>query len=57
MHYFELTVIDSVEPNQPWTNRHLDRLEAKFLKNWMTMEYNRGMNIRDKTKRNRKTMN
>ena len=57
MQYFELTVIASAEPNQPWTNRNLDRLEAKFLKNLMTMEYNRGMNIRDKTKRNRKTGN
>ena len=57
MQYFELTVIASVEPNQPWTNRNLDRLEAKFQKNLMTMEYNGGMNIRDETKRNRKTGN
>ena len=57
MQYFELTLVASVEPNQPWNNRNLDGLEAKFLKNFMTMEYNRGMNIRDKTKRNRKTMN
>ena len=57
MQQFELTVIASVEPNQPWTNRNLDRLEAKFQKNLMTMEYNGGMNIRDETKRNRQTGN
>ena len=54
MQYFDLTVIASVEPNQPWTCKNLDRLEAKFQKNLMTMEYNGGMNIRDETKRTRK---
>ena len=54
MQYFDLTVIASVEPNQPWTCTNLDRLEAKFQKNLMTMEYNGGMNIRYETKRNRK---
>ena len=57
MQYFELTVIASVEPNQPWTCKNLERLEAKFHKDLLTMEYNGGMNIRDETKRNRKNGN
>ena len=53
MKYFELTIIASVEPGHPWTNRKLDELEGKFQKNLMTMEYNGGMNIRDEVKRRR----
>ena len=53
MKYFELTIIASVEPGHPWTNRKLDELEGKFQKNLMAMDYNGGMNIRDEVKRRR----
>ena len=53
MKHFQLTIIASVEPSKPWTQQNLDRLEAKFQKNLMTMDYNGGINIRDETKRNR----
>ena len=51
MKYFELTIIASVEPGKPWTQTNLDRLEAKFQKNMMAMDYNGGICIRDETKR------
>ena len=44
MEYFELTIIASVEQGQPWTQQNLDRLEAKFQKNLMCMDYNGGIN-------------
>ena len=51
MKYFELTIIASVEPGQPWSQQNLDRLEAKFQKNLMCMEYNWSFNIKDDIKR------
>ena len=54
MRHFDLTVIASVQPGQPWTQVNLDRLEGKFQKNLMSMDYSGGMNIRDETKRKRK---
>ena len=53
MQHFELTIIASVQSGQPRTQDNLDRLEGKFQKNLMCMDYNGGMNIRDKTKRRR----
>ena len=53
MKYFELTIIASVEPGQPWSQQNLDRLEAKFQKNLMCMDYNGGINLRDESKRGR----
>ena len=32
MKHFQLTIIASVEPDQPWTNRKLDELEGRFQK-------------------------
>ena len=32
MQHFELTIIASVQPGQPWTQDNLDRLEGKFQK-------------------------
>ena len=54
MKHFELTIIGSVEPNKPWTQANLDKLEAKFQKNMMCMDYNGGINLRDETKRTRR---
>lgn len=55
MKYFKLTIIASVEPGKPWTQKRLDQLEGNFQKNLMSMDYNGGMNIRDETvRRNRK---
>ena len=55
MKYFNLTMIASVEPGKPWTQKRLDQLEGNFQKNLMSMDYNGGMNIRDETvRRNRK---
>ena len=54
MRHFDLTVIASVQPGQPWTQVNLDRLEGKFQKNLMSMDYNGGMDVRDETKRIRK---
>ena len=53
MKHFKLTIIASVEPGQPWTNKKLDELEGRFQKNLMAMDYNGGMNIRDEVKRRR----
>ena len=39
MQHFQLTIIASVEPGKPWTQENLDRLEAKFQKNLMCMDY------------------
>ena len=50
MRHFELTVIANIQPGQPWTQDNLDRLEGKFQKNLMSMDYDGGMNIRDETK-------
>ena len=53
MKNLELTIVASVEPGKPWTNRKLDELEGRLQKNLMTMDYNGGMNIRDEVKRRR----
>ena len=53
MKHFQLTIIASAEPGQPWTNKKLDELEGKFQKNLMAMDYNGGINIRDEVKRRR----
>ena len=53
MKHFQLTIIASVEPDQPWTNKKLDELEGRFQKNLMTMDYNGGIDIRDEVKRRR----
>ena len=54
MQYFNLTVIASVEPGQPWTQQKLDQLEGDFQKRLMCMDYNGGMNTRDGNLRTRK---
>ena len=51
MRHFELTIIASVEPGQPWTQKKLDDLEGKFQHNLMTMDCHGGINIRDENKR------
>ena len=53
MQHFQLTIIASVEPGKPWTQENLDRLEAKFQKNLMCMDYNGGINLRDESRRKR----
>ena len=54
MKYFKLTIIASVEPGQPWSQKQLDRLEGDFQKRLMCMDYNGGMNRRDEVLRTRK---
>ena len=51
MRHFELTIIASVEPGQPWTQKKLDDLEGKFQHNLMTMDWHGGINIRYENKR------
>jgi hypothetical protein len=41
----------------PWTNTALDKLESRFDQQLMAMDYLRGMNIRDETRRKRKQGN
>ena len=53
MNHFQLTIIASMEPGKPWTQENLERLEAKFQKNVMAVEYNGGINLRDESKRKR----
>ena len=57
MQHFKLTIIASVQPNMPWTQSALDRLESKFQKQLMAMDYQGGINLRDETKRKRKAGN
>ena len=40
MKHFNLRIIASVEPGQPWTMRSLDQLEGDFQKRLMAMDYN-----------------
>jgi hypothetical protein len=54
MRYFSLTIVASVERGKPWTQDKLDQLEGILQKNLMTMDYNGGLNIRDKVRRRRK---
>ena len=54
MKHFNLTIIASVEPGQPWTMRRLDQLEGDFQKRLMAMDYNGGMNRRHETIRRRR---
>ena len=54
MKYFNLTIIASVEPGQPWTMRRLDQLEGDFQKRLKCMDFNGGMNKRDETVRRRR---
>ena len=57
MQHFKLTIIASVQPNMPWTLSALDKLESKFQKQLMAMDYQGGINLRDETKRKRKAGN
>ena len=51
---FKLTIIASTEPGKPYTQRILDWSEGDLQKRLISMEYNGGRNIRDKSKRKRK---
>ena len=53
MQHFKLTIITSVEPGKSWTQENLDRLESKFKKNVMAMDYNGGIYLRDESNRKR----
>jgi hypothetical protein len=56
MKHFKFTIIASVEPGKPWSQDRLDELEGRFKKNLMTMDYNRGINIRDEVKRRKRNI-
>ena len=53
MKHFELTVIGSVEPGKPYSQKNLDRLEGKMQQQLMTMDYQGGINLRDDVKKRR----
>ena len=47
-----ITIITSVEPNQPWSKDRLDTLEADLQDRLMTSEKHGGMNRREERRRN-----
>ena len=51
MKHFQLTIIGSVEPNQPWTRSRLNRLESDMMERLMTMDNHGGMNLRVERRR------
>ena len=53
MKHFEITVIGSVEPGKPYSQKNLDRLEGKMRQQLMTMDYQGGINLRDDVKKRR----
>ena len=57
MKHFKLTIIGSIQPNMAWTNTALDKLESRFQKQLMAMDYLGGINIRDETRRKRRQGN
>ena len=57
MKHFKLTILASVQPNMPWTHSALDKLESKFQKQLMAMDYHGGINLRDESKRKRNAGN
>ena len=51
MENFDLTIIGSVEPDQPWSKTRLDRLESDMMERLMTMAGHGGMNLRVERRR------
>ena len=52
MEHCKITIIASVEPNQPWSKTRLDTLEADLQDRIMTLERHGGMNRREERRRN-----
>ena len=51
MQYCNITIIASVEPDQPWSKSRLDSLEADLEDRVMTLEKHGGMNRREERRR------
>ena len=51
MQYCNITIIASVEPDQPWSKSRLDALEADLQDRMMTLEKHGGMNRREERRR------
>ena len=51
MQYCKITIIASVEPDQPWSKSRLDALEADLQDRMMTLEKHGGMNRREERRR------
>ena len=52
MEHCTITIIASVEPDQPWSKDRLDTLEADLQDRLMTYEKHGGMNRREERRRN-----
>ena len=53
MKNFQLAVVGSVQPGQPWTQARLDSLESDLQHRFQCMQKHGGMGIRDETRRRR----
>ena len=51
MEHCDITIIASVEPDQPWSQMRLDALEADLQDRVMTLEKHGGMNRREDRRR------
>ena len=51
MEHCDITIIASVQPDQPWSQTRLDALEADLQDRVMTLEKHGGMNRRGERRR------
>ena len=51
MQFCSITIIASVEPNQPWSRNRLDDMESDLQDRFMCFEKHGGMNKREDRKR------
>ena len=53
MDNFQLAVVGSVQPGQPWTQSRLDKLEADLQHRFQCLQKHGGMGLQDETRRRR----
>ena len=51
MENFQLSIVGSVQPGQPWTQSRLDKLEADLQHRFQCLQKHGGMGLQDETRR------